>query len=207
MMPAKLSMTSSTSSFGVNGRPLPEIVVLDACVLLNLFASGRVEEILRSLPFRWLVASPVCKEALWYLSPSARDAHRLERQEICFDPLIAAGRLERVDLTAPEEAAFVELAKHLGDGEAASGALAIGKSASVATDDLKAIQLFARLQPPLPTIETGAILKWWEDRSGASRKEVAAALHSIRRGSRFSPRANSIDADWWQGRLRKASLP
>lgn len=196
-------MNLSISAADQKGSPLPELVVLDACVLLNLFASQHAEEILASLPFRCLVASHVRREALWYLSPAEDDNERLERREIMFDPLIAAGRIEVVDLTSEEEATLVELAQNLDDGEAASGALAVGRAAFVATDDFKAIQFFRRLTPPLRTIETGALLRYWAERSGATRGDVARTLHSIRRGARFSPRMESDTASWWHELLRE----
>src|SRR6266542_3051818 len=91
------------SSTGAADSSMPNIVVVDACVVLNLYASGRVEEILASLPFRCLVAAQVRREALWYLTPSEEDNQRLQRREITLDPLVAARRLEVIDLTSAEE--------------------------------------------------------------------------------------------------------
>jgi hypothetical protein len=199
-------MNSLTSSPDNDGASLVPIVVLDACVLLNLHASGRVDEILRAIPFRCLVASSVRHEALWYFAPASHDSQLLERHDILLDPLVEAGTIEVADLTADEQVSFVKLAQYLGDGDAASGALAVGRSGLVATDDVKAIQLFGRLTPPLSTIETGALLHYWEEHSGAGPTTVAAVLHAIQRGARFSPRGDAHSSTWWQQRIREISL-
>lgn len=193
-----------TSPANAGDSPVPDVVVLDACVLLNLYASRRVEEILASLPFRCVVAAQVQRETLWYLAP-AEGNQRLERRSITLDSLVETQRVGVIDLTSAEESAFVELAQHLGDGEAASGALAIGRAAPVATDDFKAIQLFRRLNPPLRTIGTATLLRCWEERSQLTRSDVANTLHAIRRGARFSPRPDADDATWWYERLREIS--
>ena len=193
-------MNPSTDSADQAESPLPDVAVLDACVLLNLFASRRVEEILASLPFRCLVASQVRREALWYLGASDKDDDRLQRHEIVLDPLIAAGRIQVAELTVDEEGLLVELAQNLGDGEAASGALAIGRAAFVATDDVKAVRVFRQLEPPLRTAGTPTLLRWWEERSGASASAITSTLQAIRRGARFSPRADAADASWWRDR-------
>lgn len=200
-------MNPPINSGGEGASSLPGVVVLDACVLLNLHASGRVYEILEALPIRCLVASSVRREALWYLGQSDHDKALLERRDVLLDPLVAACGIEVIDLTVAEQVMFVELAEHLDDGEAASGALAIGKSAAVATDDLKAIRVFGRLRPPLRTVETGTLLRCWEERSGAKRSAVVAALLAIQRGARFSPRRDADGATWWRERVRELSSP
>lgn len=199
-------MNSPTSSPDIDGASVLPIVVLDACVLLNLYASGRVDEILRAVPFRYVVASSVRHEALWYFAPASHGSELLDRHDILLDPLLEAGTIELGDLTLDEQASFVKLAQHLGDGEAESAALAIGRSGLVATDDVKAIQLFGRLTPRLNTIETGDLLQCWEEHSGADPLTVAAVLQAIQRGARFSPRRDARSSTWWQQRIREISL-
>lgn len=184
---------------------LPKLLVVDACVLLNLHASGQVEEILASLPCRCLVSPYASREALWYLGLTEDNAS-LTRRGITLEPLITGGLLEIVNLTSEEQTTFVELAEHLDDGEAASGALAISRSASVATDDLKALRVFARLTPPLRTLGTPTLLRFWAETSGIDRSEVAVALQAIRTGARFLPADSDRDAAWWKEQLREISL-
>jgi predicted nucleic acid-binding protein len=197
---------SSSSSSSDGGPPLPNTIVLDACVLLNLFAAGRVEEILRSLSSRCLVSGYARREALWYLVLVDQAGGTMERREIELEPLIAAGLVEILDLTQEEQDTFVELAQELGDGEAASGALAIGRSAAVATDDAKARKVFARRIPPLSVVGTVALLRSWEARAAVSRTDIAATLQAIRLGARYYPRGDDDDAAWWRARTREISL-
>ena len=197
----------SSSKPSSDGDPsLPDSIVLDACVLLNLFATGRVDDILGSLPSRCLVSPYVRRETLWYLAPSSEGSDKMERCDISLQPVVAAGLLEVVDLTPEEQSAFVELARYLGDGEAASGAIASGRSAAVATDDARARQVFEHRTPPLAVVGTSTLLRFWEVRSGTSRADVAATLRAIQLGARYYPRGDGEDAVWWQERMTEISL-
>lgn len=197
-------MTSSIRSSNDRDLSLPNIIVLDACVLLNLFATGRVEDILGSLSSRCLVSSYARREALWYLVPGDRPEN-MERRDIELEPVAAAGLIEIVELTIDEQNTFIELARELGDGEAASGAIAASRSAAVATDDAKAHQVFARRTPAIPVATTAALLRSWEERSAVSRTDVAGTLEAIRLGARYLPKGRGDDAVWWQDRLREIS--
>lgn len=196
-------MNPLTSSSGEGELSLPDIIVFDSCVLLNLHASGHVEEILASLSCQGLASPYARSEVLWYLAPPDEENESPMRRDITLEPLVEAHLLSIVELTSEEQASFVQLAQQLGDGEAASGALAISRSASVATDDLKARRVFAQLRPPLGTISTATLLRTWEQRSRPDRSAIATALQSIRRGARFSPRAGDDDAVWWEARMQE----
>lgn len=197
-------MTSSSRPSGPADHLLPEIIVLDACVLLNLFATRRIEDILGSLSSRYLVSSYARSEALWYLVPGG-GPETPERRNIDLEPIAAAGLIEIVELTIDEQNTFVEFARELGDGEAASGAIAASRSAAVATDDAKARQVFARRIPSLTVVSTSALLRSWEARSAVRRIDVAGALEAIQLGARYSPRRGDDDAIWWQDRIQEIS--
>lgn len=197
-------MTLSTKSSSDGDLSLPNIIVLDACVVLNLFATGRVEDVLGSLSSRCLVSSYARREALWYLVPGDL-SETTERRDIELEPVAAAGLIEIVELTTDEQNTFVELARELGDGEAASGAIAASRSGAVATDDTRAHQVFARRTPAIPVATTAALLRSWEERSAVSRTEVAGTLEAIRLGARYFPKGGGDDAVWWQDRIREIS--
>lgn len=200
--PATWWAMSRTSSSSDGGPTLPHTIVLDACVVLNLFATGRVEDILGSLPSRFLVSRYARREALWYLGPSEQTMGAGDRRDVDLEPLVASGLVQLADLTAEEENIFVELAQELGDGEAASGAIAVGRSAAVATDDAKARQLFARRVPVIPVVSTAALLRAWAARRGLDRAVIAATLAAIRLGARYYPRGDDDEAIWWQEHTR-----
>lgn len=196
-------MNPSDSSSAASTREPAEVLVLDACVLLNLCASGRIADVLSAAP-RSLVSSYVSREALWYLAPVDPLTGRVERREVALGPLLAARLVEVVELTPEESRTFITLARDLGDGEAASGAIAAGRSATVATDDRKARHVFARHLPPIVTISTAALLHAWEAHAAVAPADVAATIDAIRVRARFEPRKNDPDADWWRDRKRSA---
>lgn len=194
-------MTLSASSPADGEAAIPNTLVLDACVLLNLYASGCAEAILASLPTRNVVSVYAARETLWYLQRGDPP----ERRDISLKPLIALGLIEVENLTAQEQSDFVRLAHQLGDGEAASGALAITRSAAVATDDRKARQVFAQQSPRIRVVGTSTLLRSWETRAAVSRAEVRAAVRAIDFGARFRPAENDSHVAWWRDRLRGES--
>jgi hypothetical protein len=197
-------MSPSSSSPVEGDEGIPQATVLDACVLLNLHATGRVEEILRSLPSRHIVSTYAAGESLWYLEREPSTGV-LERRDVALGPLIGAGLLEVVDLTSEEQVAFVAFAQQLGDGEAASGALAIGRSAAVATDDRRAREVFGSWIPPIRVIGTTTLLRSWELRAGIDPGEVASTLRAVRFGARFQPSDDDDEVAWWRERMREVS--
>ncbi|HEX4959298.1 MAG TPA: hypothetical protein VF173_00570 [Thermoanaerobaculia bacterium] len=123
-------------------------VFLDACCVLNLYASGRMGEILAAFPDQWTVADAVLQEALY-----VRDDQPDEKQVVDLTGLIVSGLLAKAQLdTEAEMSLFVRFAADLGDGEAATCALAVSRQGIVATDDRKAIRLLGSLNPPGPAL-------------------------------------------------------
>jgi len=192
---------SGSSPGGGTWEPLATIV-LDACVLLNLCASGRISDVLTTVARSHILSGYVSRERLWYLAPGDQIAATLVRRAVALGPLIAARLIEVVELTPNEMPTFIALARDLGDGEAASGAIAVSRSAAVATDDRKARQMLAHGPAPVVTIGTAALLRAWEASAGIARAEIVATIDAIRVGARFEPRRDDPDVDWWHDRRR-----
>ena len=113
-------MNPSDNSSRVATWESPEVILLDACVLLNLCASGRIAAVPTAVARRSIVSAYVSREALWYLVPGDSAATTVGRRDVALGPLIAAHLIEVVELMPAETDIFIALAKDLGDGEAAS---------------------------------------------------------------------------------------
>lgn len=184
---------------------LPALIVLDACVLLNLHATSRIAEILPALSSRVLVSSFVSAEALWHETAAKGSGEVTGRQTVTLDLLVQSGVIEIVELTAQEQKIFLVLAQHLGDGEAASGAIAVERFGAVATDDRKARRVLGQHSPPIHTIGTANLLQAWELRAQIPAGEMELALRAIRIGARFEPGPNDDGSAWWRQRAATAA--
>ena len=92
------------------------ILVQDACVLLNLLASGRFDDIASGCGLRFAVVSEVAGETLYL-----RDALSGEHKTVDLQAFIARGLLAVFGIEGyAEQVRYIELAVELHDGEAAS---------------------------------------------------------------------------------------
>lgn len=174
-----------------------DLVLLDACVLINLLATGRAEEILNSLPYRFALARYVAEEEVF--SDNAQDRttpHPL------ITSLIGSGTLTQLDIaTDAEQRALVHFAIHLDDGEAHTCALATVRSVRVATDDRKAIRVLREVWPEEgdPCIRTAEILFDWAELEQIEASDLAIILDAVTHGaSFFPPRDDPHHRRWMQ---------
>src|SRR5439155_451800 len=113
---------------------MPDPCILDACCALNLSATGRIDEILRDLPYRFHIGRRARGEALWLSVPGSA-----ERETVDLQPLLDADLLtEEEPSTDDEETSYAALAASLAGGEAEAAALAIRRGYILATDERKA---------------------------------------------------------------------
>src|SRR3954471_10208726 len=71
-------------------------VFLDTCCVLNLYATGRMEEILSMLPERFVVADAGLRESLYVRDlPSQKEQQAVDLTEIIDSGLLAAARGRR----------------------------------------------------------------------------------------------------------------
>ncbi len=184
-----------------NREPEGHLLLLDACCLINLLATGRMEEILNVLPFRFATSRLIAtKEVLTIARDEDGDA-RIEREVIPGMALESSGILTLLDLeTAQELADFVRFAADLDDGEASVCALALAHGGGVATDDRKALGVLRREASPVVTVQTPELLHDWAHLSKVSESEVASVLRSIEQRARFRPRRDAPRFEWWSSR-------
>jgi hypothetical protein len=169
----------------------------DACCLLNLYASRRMEDMLSALPFRSGVATAAAAESLYVeRGGDGDDSH--EREAVDLRPLLASGVLHLVSIETPEEAsAYVTFAASLDDGEAMTCALAAVRGLSVASDDRRVRNVLGRMAPDVPVLTTSELVKTWVDAAAASADELGRVLIDIQQRSRFTPGPRDPLFAWW----------
>jgi predicted nucleic acid-binding protein len=118
----------------------PNHLILDACCVINLFASRRLAEILAVLGRPIAVAAHVANEEALYIYGGPPDNVRHIKEQIELKPLIEANLLTVASIAGEQEQeTLVSLATVMDDGEAMTAALAIRRGWSIATDDGRAI--------------------------------------------------------------------
>lgn len=199
-----------TSSSGGRG----DLVFLDACCLINLVATGRVEEILTALPYRFAVARYVVEEEVLEIGAeegtvaSPSESRRMSLHPLLAD-LVEKDVLEKLDVTSEEEEIeLVRFAAELDDGEAHTCALALVRGARVATDDRKAIRVLrsaweSRGQEEEPVLRTSEFLFSWARGHGLAEPEMGQLVQAIGRRASFFPPRNDPHFKRWMALLRR----
>lgn len=175
---------------------VPSHLVLDACCVLNFYASGQLLPILKSIPVQVTVTQVVREKELTTLQ-------RLEGEEndgaTQFEAAISQGLLTIVDFESDEEAElFVNYAAILDDGESATGAIAVHRQWAIATDDKKAISFFRKETPQLQILSTLEIVKHWAEEAGVDSQTLRETLNSIRVKGKYMPPKNHPLLSWWE---------
>jgi hypothetical protein len=175
--------------------PEREIALLDACSLINLYATRQIEAILASHPDSFAVVDTVRRES-GYVFRGGNGPGATEQEPIDLGPLEAAGLL--VALTAVSEAellTYIDLLLEMGDGEAMTGAVAIHRGLTVVTDDRKALRVLTERGV---TCETSLdLVKGWIEAEGIAREEQRAILIDIRQRARYLPHRAHPLRGWW----------
>jgi hypothetical protein len=179
-----------------------ELVLLDACCLLNLYATRQIEEILRTIPARFAVAERAAAEALYVLHGGSGDDAN-DREPVDLQPLITAGLLEILQPeTEGELASFVNFAAELDDGEAMTCALAVHRSAAVATDDRKALRILQAGAPQVSMHTTTDLIKSWADSRQITGSPLKKVLIDVQERACFAPGKHDPLQAWWDAMFR-----
>jgi len=172
----------------MNQRPF----VLDNCSFLNLYASGRLDAIAAVLERPIVIGDVVQKEAL-YIFRGGDDDDAGDVMPVDCEPLIAQGILSVASLASDELSTFVDIARTVDDGEAATLALALHRDYAVVTDDGKAIKLLHTRAPRVSHHSTLAVLKAWIDRAVLPPMETRLVLKAVcQRGHFEFPRRDPL---------------
>lgn len=166
-------------------------LILDACCILNLCASGEFLRILKSLPAEIVVTTIVQEQELITLQ------HFPD-----FELAIQQGLLKVVDFASEEEKeSFVNYTAIVDDGEAATFAIAVHRNWAIATDDKKAIAFIKQESPNIQIFSTSEIIKHWSDSENINNSVLKTVLNDIRINGHYVPPKNDLLRNWWQSIL------
>ena len=178
---------------------MASIVIQDACVLINLLASGRFDDIAGGCGFSIAITATVAKETMYLHSPAPNERERIE-----ITPLIANGILQILNAESEnEKLRYIELALNLDDGEAESVAIAEARKFALATDDKKARNLIRKEGLKIDLWSTCAILQHWQSKCSISDGEMKTILTNIFSRARYRPKTGHPNFDWWTNILSK----
>jgi predicted nucleic acid-binding protein len=168
---------------------------IDACVLINLCATGRLHDIASNLDACFIVVQEVASES-FYLSSTGKRDDRLT--PIDLDGLLANGLIELTSLDGDEFTTFVRVAERLDDGEAATLALALHRGLPLATDDRAALRLIDADYPRMEVLSTSQIIRRYCERARLSSVDVAGCLNAIEQRASFVPPDRDPEVEWWR---------
>lgn len=170
-------------------------IILDACVLLNLLATGILEEILSLVAQRSMICLLVKDESLYLRN----EVDVSENEAVELIQLVQNGILNICDFESDvEQELFVNFAVRLDDGEAMSLALALSRNWHLATDDKKARKVFIENNPDNQfLISTSDLIKEWAISTSADNIEVKNVLVRVERKARFRPPNSDVNLQWW----------
>ncbi len=117
--------------------------IIDACCLIDLLVSGRVETILRASKFAWRIPTAVQSEIRYIRQYDPDEAGTFIKVPVDLSSHLRSGLLSLCEpQNTCEQDRFVEYAAHFGsDGEAMFLAIAESRRWPVASDDRKAIRI------------------------------------------------------------------
>lgn len=169
------------------------LTLLDACVVINLYASRRMAEMLGSMAGTVGVVDAVVREAGYVRrGGGGDDAEEVDAIEL--GPLVASGVIRRMILTEAELDAYVALTQLLDDGEAMTAAVALARGATLATDEKKAVRFVAGR---VPTVSSLHLVKAWADSGPLDRPALSRILRDIRERGRYVPGRQHPLKGWW----------
>ena len=175
--------------------PSLPVAILDACVLINLLASGRAGDIMSESGYQFGICSVVKNESI-YLRATDLNA---PPEEVKLDAYLESNRLTAFELSSDEEKElYIDYATQLDDGEAMSLALVYSRGFGMASDDRKARRLFTEEIGDLKRLlSTSQILKEWSEKAGMNTADVKQVLTDVSRRGRFFPNSGDTHFDWW----------
>jgi predicted nucleic acid-binding protein len=168
-------------------------LLLDACIAINVAATDRLHHVAQELGYTFVLVQQAAAE-VGYLRESAGG-------EVVSTPIdlnrYDSESLEIITLTAAEYPRYVELARIVDDGEAATITVAAGRAIPLATDDRKARRLCTDLQVPEP-LRTLGILHSYADATHLPHTELRDVLIRIRDRASYQPPRSDPDRKWWE---------
>ena len=176
-------------------------LIIDACVLLNLIATGIVEKILSVIAQNSVICILVKDESLYL----RKEEDINENESVDLNYLTENKVISICDFESEVESElFVNLAVSLDDGEAMSLAIALSRNWHLATDDKKARRIFSEnAQNNKLLISTSYLIKEWAENENIDDVAIKPILLKVERKASFRPPKSDINLQWWNDILSK----
>lgn len=172
---------------------MSSILLNDASVLLNLLATGRIEEIAHAIGKQFAICPSVRDEV-----KSLRDPATGEMTPVDLAPFLQSGFLRLLEIEGEEEELrYVEQATVVDDGEAMSLAIASVRSIELAIDDRRARRIAIDRFPHLRLRTTPELLKCWFEHTRCSKSVLRDTIIRIESAARYFPPRTHPLASWW----------
>ncbi len=180
----------------INEAFFHDCIILDACCIINLYASGQMRAVLETIPKNLSVAAYVKDHEA--LNVYSGPVNNVKSTLIDLQPFIDDNLLLLVDIeTEAEENIYINFAERLDDGEAITGAIALSRNWAIATDDTASVRLFQSRVPHIAIVSTLDLVKYWSDTSNIDEDTIREALSNIRVRGKYEPNRNHPLKDWW----------
>jgi predicted nucleic acid-binding protein len=172
--------------------------MLDACSIINFYASGRMMEILVSLSRPVFISRYVHEREALRVSTLGNQSEAGATEDINLAPYVAAGLLHVVDVQTEDEAvAYVNFSALMDDGEATTAALAVNRKWLVVTDDRHARNILQQQAPDLEFVTSLEVIKSWADSAVVDRDSLRSALCRVRDRGHYAPGPSHPLRGWW----------
>lgn len=174
-------------------------IILDACCIINLYASGEMRAILKAIPKSLSIATFVKEQEVLKIYSGPLDNVTASYETIDLQPFINEKLLVLAEIAnESEEVFYVNLAQKLDDGEAITGAIAINRNWAIATDENKAIKLFQNKAPHIALVSTLDLVKFWVDTTKPNKQTIQNMVLNIRVRGNYEPHKNHHLFSWWE---------
>lgn len=178
------------------------ILLLDSCCLLNLYATRHLREIALGSPFQFGVTEYVVTHEALYVWKSPENGFPGEAEPLDLQPLVREESIVEFHLeTHEEELTFVDFSAGMDNGEAETGAIALHRGYSLATDDRKARRIFRKFASSAPLVSALELLNQWALLAEIPVPKLREAMFSMQTGATFVPGRRVPLFRWWKSVL------
>ena len=171
------------------------LTLLDACAVVNLYATRSMGPILATIDGPVAVVDAVAREAK-YVFRGGDGSDARERESIAVQSFVDDGLLEIISTDAEEELlTFIDLSQDVGEGEAMTAALAMHRGCIVVTDDRKAFRVMRDRGVALRT--SLELIRGWSVHLRIPNDVLLAALIDLQQRGRYEPPRSHPLRAWW----------
>ena len=183
-------------------------LVVDACALLNLLATGREVELAVALDAVLVCSAQAHAETLFLCGPPAPDDEEQQATRIPVDlrPLREADRLSVLVLADDMADALVLCATHLRDADASAVALAATMAVPLVSDDGRVQKVARKLYPDLVVLSTLQLVREAAARAGIEGEPLRRLARDLHERGNFDPPRRDPERSWFEDLLARGTL-